>query len=159
MDRHRQRANSVLNPWHNMGAQKITTAGFLSEFLARHKQMSDRPFCWVLGAGASYQSGIPTGGTLVVQWLEELHEREDFNNLPLEKWATAGNLGIKGFEFKSAASFYPFIYHCRFRDFKDKVYSFLRNVMVATKPSYGFSVLAQIMASHKHKVAVTTNFD
>jgi hypothetical protein len=37
-----------------MGAQKITTAGFLSEFLARHKKMFDRPFCWVLGSGASY---------------------------------------------------------------------------------------------------------
>jgi hypothetical protein len=62
-----------------MGAQEITTAGFLSEFLARHKQMSDRPFCWVLGSGASYQSGIPTGVTLAQQWLRELHEREDFN--------------------------------------------------------------------------------
>jgi hypothetical protein len=53
--------------WVNMAAQKITTAGFLSEFLARHKKMSDRPFCWVLGSGASYQSGIPTGGTLAMQ--------------------------------------------------------------------------------------------
>jgi hypothetical protein len=142
-----------------MAAQKITTAGFLSDFLARHKQMSDHPFCWVLGSGASYQSGIPTGVTLAMQWLKELHEREDFNNLPLEKWATAVNLGIKDFDFKNAARFYPFIYQRRFRDFKERGYAFLEDVMAGIEPSYGYSVLAQIMASHKHKVAVTTNFD
>ena len=142
-----------------MGAQKITTAGFLSEFLSRHKKMSDRPFCWVLGSGASYQSGIPTGGTLALQWLSELHEMEDFNCLPLERWATAENLGIKGFELKNAASFYPFIYQRRFRDFKEQGYAFLEDVIAGAEPSYGYSVLAQIMASYKHKVAVTTNFD
>jgi hypothetical protein len=142
-----------------MGAQKITTPGFLSDFLTRHKQMSDRPFCWVLGAGASYQSGIPTGSTLAMQWLKELHQREDFNNLPLEQWTTADNLGIKGFDFKNAASFYPFIYQRRFRGFKEQGYAFLEDAMAGIEPSYGYSVLAQIMAKHKHKVAVTTNFD
>jgi hypothetical protein len=142
-----------------MDAQKITTAGFLSEFLARHKKMSDRPFCWVLGSGASFQSGIPTGDTLAMQWLKELHELEDFHNLPLEKWATAAKLGISGFDFKRFANFYPFIYQRRFRDFKEQGYAFLEDVMAGAEPSYGYSVLAQIMAKHQHKVAVTTNFD
>jgi tetratricopeptide (TPR) repeat protein len=142
-----------------MGAQKITTVGFLSEFLARHKKMTDRPFCWVLGSGASFQSGIPTGNTLAMQWLMELHEMEDFNNLPLEKWATAANLGIKGFDFKKVASFYPFIYQRRFRDFREQGYAFLEDAMQKAEPSYGYCVLAQIMSSKQHKVAVTTNFD
>lgn len=142
-----------------MDAQRITTAGFLSEFLTRHRTMSDRPFCWVLGSGASLQSGIPTGDTLAMQWLKELHEREDFDNLPLEKWATAANLGITGFNFKRVASFYPFVYQRRFRDFKEQGYAFLEDVMAGAEPSYGYSVLAQILAKHQHKVAVTTNFD
>ncbi len=142
-----------------MSAQKITTAGFRSEFLARHKKMSDRPFCWVLGSGASVQSGIPTGNTLAMQWLKELHEMEDFNNLPIEKWATAANLGIKGFDFKKAASFYPFIYQRRFRDFREQGYAFLEDAIQAAEPSYGYSVLAQITSGTQHKVAVTTNFD
>jgi Tfp pilus assembly protein PilF len=121
--------------------------------------MSDRPFCWVLGSGASFQSGIPTGDTLAMQWLEELHEMEDFNNLPIEKWATAANLGIKGFDFKKAANFYPFIYQRRFRDFREQGYAFLEDAMEEAEPSYGYSVLAQIMAGWQHKVAVTTNFD
>jgi NAD-dependent SIR2 family protein deacetylase len=142
-----------------MAAQKITTAGFLSEFLARHKKMSDRPFCWVLGSGASFHSGIPTGRTLAMQWLKELHEMEDFDSLPIEKWATDTNLGIKGFDFKKAANFYPFIYQRRFRDFREQGYAFLEDAMQEAEPSYGYSVLAQIMSSAQHKVAVTTNFD
>jgi len=77
--------------------------------------MPDRPFCWVLGSGASFQSGIPTGGTLAMQWLKELHEMEDFSGLPLEKWATAAHLGIKGSDFRKADSFYPVIYQRRLR--------------------------------------------
>jgi len=142
-----------------MSAQKITTAGFLSEFLGRHEKMPDRPFCWVLGSGASVQSGIPTGGTLAMQWLTELHEMEDFDNFPIERWATAANLGIKGFDFKKAANSYPFIYQRRFRDFREEGYAFLEAVMQAAEPSYGYSVLAQIVSSMQHKVAVTTNFD
>jgi hypothetical protein len=143
----------------DMAATKITTAGFLSEFLARHQKMADRPFCWVLGSGASFQSGIPTGDTFAMQWLKDIHEADDFNNLLLDQWATATNLGIKDFDFKRAASFYPFIYQRRFRGYKDLGYAFLEAAMAGVEPSYGYSVLAQIMANHQHKVAVTTNFD
>jgi tetratricopeptide (TPR) repeat protein len=142
-----------------MGAQKINTAGFLSEFLRRHELLPDRPFCWVLGSGASFQSGIPTGGALAKKWLEELHEMEDLENQPIEKWATAKNLGIKNFDFKNAATFYPWIYWRRFRKFREEGYAFLEKVMEDIEPSYGYSVLAQIMAEKQHKAAVTTNFD
>lgn len=84
---------------------------------------------------------------------------EDLAGVPLEKWATAENLGIKGFNFTKAADFYPFIYQRRFRDFKEQGYAFLEAAMSGAEPSYGYSVLAQIMANLNHKVAVTTNFD
>ncbi len=142
-----------------MAARKITIHGFLSEFKGRHEQMKDRPFCWVLGSGASIQSGIPTGGALVKQWLTELHELEDFDGLSLEQWATPENLGIPGFEFARAATFYPWIYQRRFRDYKEQGYAFLENAMDHAEPSFGYSVLAQLMATTLHKVAVTTNFD
>jgi len=94
----------------NMAAQKINTVGFLSEFERRHKLLPDRPFCWVLGSGASFQSGIPTGGVLTLQWLKELHEMEDLKGRSIDKWATSDNLGIKNFDFEKAANFYPWIY-------------------------------------------------
>ena len=142
-----------------MSAQKITIDGFLDEFKQRHEQMADRPFCWVLGSGASIQSGIPSGKDLAVQWLTELHRREDFNRLHIDEWATAENLGIPGFEYARAANFYPWIYQRRFRDFKEQGYAFLEKTMDHAEPSFGYSVLAQIMATTAHKVAVTTNFD
>lgn len=142
-----------------MPARKITIHGFLSEFAQRHRQVADRPFCWVLGSGASVQSGIPTGGALARQWLEELHDLEDFERQPIESWATAEALEIPGFELARAPGFYPFIYQRRFRDYKEQGYAFLENVMDRAEPSFGYSVLAQIMASTAHKVAVTTNFD
>lgn len=142
-----------------MPAQKITIEGFLDEFVQRHEQMTDRPFCWVLGSGASFQSGIPTGGALATQWLKEIHKMEDFQQLPIEDWATAKNLGIPGFEFARVANFYPWIYQRRFRDYKEQGYAFLEKVMDHAEPSFGYSVVAQIMANTHHKVAITTNFD
>jgi Tfp pilus assembly protein PilF len=142
-----------------MAAKTITVQGFLSEFVRQDKNMPDRPFCWILGSGASVQSGIPTGGKLAMDWLKELHELEDFDKQPLEKWATEKNLGIKGFQFANAASFYPWIYQRRFHDDPDAGYAFLEDVMAKAEPSYGYSVLAQIMAGTAHKTAITTNFD
>ena len=140
-------------------AQTITTVGFLSEFLRRHESMGDRPFCWVLGSGASIQSGIPTGSALVAQWLKELHEMEDLEQHPIERWATAENLEIPEFDYSKAAHYYPWVYRRRYRDFPEQGYAFLEKAMERAEPSYGYSVLAQIMAGTQHKAAVTTNFD
>jgi tetratricopeptide (TPR) repeat protein len=142
-----------------MTAQTITNLGFLSEFLRRHEQMTDRPFCWVLGSGASVQSGIPSGGKLTQQWLAEMYEMEPHGELSIEEWATAETLGIKGFESANAARSYPWIYQRRFRDYPEQGYAFLEKIMDKAEPSFGYSVLAQIMATTRHKVAITTNFD
>jgi len=142
-----------------MSAKKITNNGFLNEFKRRHQQMQERPFCWVLGAGASVQSGIPAGNALANQWLIELHELEDFANLPIAQWATPENLGIRDFEYARVANFYSWIYQRRFRDYKEQGYAFLEDTMVHAEPSFGYSVLAQIMSTTPHSVAITTNFD
>ena len=72
----------------------ITEAGFLNEFLSRHTQRPDRPFCFILGAGASRASGIPTGGEMAQAWLRELHALENLDGLSLADWATADRLGM-----------------------------------------------------------------
>ena len=139
--------------------EKLTVSGFLNEFIERHRRLSHRPFCWVIGAGASVQSGIPAGGTLAMQWLKELHQREDFEHRSLEEWCTAKNSRIPGLTVKNAALFYPFIYRRRFEKDKEMGYAFIEEIMEKAEPSYGYSVLAQIMTQTDHNVAVTTNFD
>ena len=139
-------------------ADRITIQGFLKKFKQRHDTMPDRPFCWILGSGASVQSRIPTGKDLAKQWLDDLHEEKEPGR-PIEEWATEKNLGIKGFDYSRAASFYPLIYHRRFHKFKEEGYAFLEDAMDYAEPSFGYSVLAQIMANTSHQVAITTNFD
>lgn len=121
--------------------------------------MLDRRFCFILGAGASVQSGIPSGKDLVAKWLRELHVRENGSQKSLEEWATAENLGIAGFEYDKASSFYPHVFERRFSDDPEVGYAFLENELSNKDPSYGYSVLAQILSGSRHQVVITPNFD
>ena len=105
-----------------------TLQGFVDHFELVHTKMLDHKFVWMLGAGASLASGIPLGSELVDRWLTELHVREHDGDTPLEKWATAKNLGIKGFKFKKRATFYSKVYERRFRDYPDEGYAYLEDV-------------------------------
>lgn len=138
---------------------KMTNEGFLEEFVQIHRSMRNRAFCFVLGAGASKQSGIPTGAELAVRWLHEIHKREDFQSMPLRAWATAENLAIDGFAFDRAEQYYSQLYVRRFGNDRDKGYACLEELMGGKEPSYGYSVLAQILENTSHNVVITTNFD
>jgi protein O-mannosyl-transferase len=137
----------------------ITETGFLNEFLNQHTQRTDRPFCFILGAGASRSSGIPTGAEMSQIWLRELHEAENFEGLSLEEWATAERLGIHGFAMPEAANFYPQLYQRRYGDHEQAGYAFLESQMEGKEPSYGYSVLAYLLSETPHRIVITTNFD
>lgn len=141
--------------------EKWTLDGFLSHFMRVEKGRPDRSFAFLLGAGASKPSGIPTGAELVERWLNELHERfvEDRKALPLHDWATEENLEIQKFEYSRAAEFYPHVFECRFRGDPDEGYAYLEKIMEGVEPSFGYSVLAKILVNTRHSVVITTNFD
>jgi len=137
-----------------------TLDGFVEHFDFVHHKMLDHKFVWVLGAGASYASGIPLGNQLVDQWLGKMHLRDDDGKISLEKWATAEKLGIPGFKFEERASFYPQIYDCCFREYPEEGYAFLESVMSGKDPSPGYSILAASLAEDppRHNVVrVTTH--
>jgi protein O-mannosyl-transferase len=144
-----------------MGNEKlvITEAGFLTEFLNQHAQRTERPFCFILGAGVSRMSGIATGGEMAALWLREIYEAENFDGLALEEWATPERLGIPGFAAGKLASFYPQLYRRRYVDHEQAGYAFLESQMEGKEPSYGYSVLAYLLSETPHRVVVTTNFD
>jgi len=137
----------------------ITESGFLTEFLNQHTQRTDRPFCFILGAGASKTSGIPTGAEMAHGWLRELHEADNFEELSLEDWATAERLGIEGFTLAEAANFYPQLYQRHYGYREQAGYAFLESQMEGKEPSYGYSVLAYLLSETPHRVVITTNFD
>lgn len=138
-----------------------TVRGLLDQFLRIHDGMTDRYFAFILGAGASRPSGIPTGAELVRTWLLELRLRYDqeFNTGQLSNRANEEIFGIKGFDFNRAAEFYPQIFEKRFSGDPEEGYAYLERLMSGREPSFGYSVLASILANTRHQVVITTNFD
>jgi hypothetical protein len=131
---------------------------FLRQFQDAHINKGHKPpFCFILGAGASVQSGIPAADDMVDEWLREMHT-DSRSGEPLEKWATAGNLGIPGFEWSRRAEFYSAIYDRRWRGHEEDGSLYLQRKMEGRQPSYGYAVLAQLVSDH-HRIIITTNFD
>ena len=145
----------------NSTATEWALDGFVEHFGFVHHKMLDHKFAWVLGAGASYASGIPLGSKLVDQWLGEMHVREGDAKMAVETWATAERLGIAGFKYDQRASFYSRIYQRRFQEYPEEGYAYLEDVMSGRDPSPGYSILASALAADppRHNVVVTTNFD
>ena len=77
-------------------AEEWNLAGVLDEISKIDRTMNDRSFAFVLGAGASFTSGIPTGEHLAKGWLEELYIRECKNGSELVGWVNSDALGIEG---------------------------------------------------------------
>src|SRR5262245_53766848 len=100
-----------------MAAGVWTVDGFLDHLAHLHRAMANRAISFILGAGASAPSGIPTGGALVDRWLIELHRREDpeYRSGDIAVWATANNVGIPGFEYQRRSEFYSNVFVRRFR--------------------------------------------
>jgi Tfp pilus assembly protein PilF len=142
-------------------AERWTTIGLLDHFLHVNREMLDRAFAFVLGAGASKSSGIPTGAELAHQWLGELHRQLDpeHGTRPLQDWATAEYLGIPGFDFQRAAEFYPQVFQRRFGRDVEQGYAALEHAMKDAEPGVGYSVLATVLARERHRVVITPNFD
>ncbi len=136
-----------------------TLDGVLDEVSLIDSTMPDRQFAFILGAGASFTSGIPTGKTLAEGWLKELHRRECHDGTTFDIWVNSPAHGINDLTFESAAEYYPKIFDRRFRHDREAGYAALEQAMDSKSPSLGYSLLAEIIQSSRHKVVVTTNFD
>jgi Tfp pilus assembly protein PilF len=141
--------------------REISLRQFIADFGSIHKLLTNRKFVWVLGAGASRQSGIPLGSELVDQWLEQMRLREDGEDTPPNFWATEKRLEIKNFTYAERANFYSQIYQRRFRFLPEEGYAYLEEIMVGKEPSPGYSILAAALAVQptRHNIVITTNFD
>ncbi len=91
-------------------------------------------------------------------WLQELFLRECKDGSVIEDWITKSS-GIQGLSLNKVAEFYPQIFERRFRGDPELGYATLEQAMENKEPSFGYSLLAEIMNSTRHKVVVTTNFD
>lgn len=123
---------------------------FLEHFCTEIR--ADKKFCFILGAGASKQSGIPTGEELVDTWMKELKQR--YEDVELRTWQEKEKINPS-----DLASSYSKIYDKRFELDKKDGFAYLEKLMEGREPSCGYSVLAQILDRKPHKIVITTNFD
>ncbi|QDH64173.1 SIR2 family protein [Pseudomonas azotoformans] len=136
-----------------------TLDGVLNEMEVINDAMKDRQFAFILGAGASFSSGIPTGQGLAEKWLRDLHLRECADNRSLEQWIVECGVGNGGLTLETAAEHYSQIFERRFDGDREAGYAALEMAMEGKSPSLGYSLLAEIIQHTRHKVVVTTNFD
>lgn len=139
--------------------QEWTLQGWLKEIQAVDKQMPDRRFAFILGAGASVASGIPSGQKLAQTWLSELHSRECSGDLDEASWLAQGGAGIAGLVREHAATHYGAIFERRFGADPESGYAALEVAMEGIVPSLGYTVLGEVLARTRHNVVISTNFD
>lgn len=67
--------------------QTISSHTFKYTLRDIHKKTESRKFCFILGAGASFSSGIPTGGELASLWFKEIQDR--YSKQEFTQWVKA----------------------------------------------------------------------
>lgn len=132
--------------------KKISSHTFKHTIRDIHNNTQNRKFCFVMGAGTSYASGIPTGGHLAKKWYEEIKER--YPSEELREWSRAIKL-----DEKDLAAQYGSIYRKRFEIDKNSGYEFLVQAMKPARPTFGHFILAQILTKAPGNCVLTTNFD
>lgn len=155
--------------------ERKITARKLAEIIK--DSMGDESFCFVLGAGASVESGISTGGELEMEWMNYIEDNEERlkdyrktaddlrakNQLkyPFSEIEAAWNTAKKN-GWKTLPSKYYFdLYKLRFYPHRKNGYRFLEDLMERAEPSMGYHVLAKLLTweNCSSNLVITTNFD
>ncbi len=126
---------------------------FLSVLANYKSTSSNSKLCFILGAGASVMSGIPSGGTFAKKWRDELladpNRKTKIQAFIDKHTITNANVG----------EFYCELYDLRFEGAKWQGIEYLNKEMKGREPSYGYTVLSQILTHSNSNIVITTNFD
>lgn len=124
---------------------------FLSD-IKNYLKTKDNKICFILGAGASANSGIMTGAAMAKQWYSEL----DTAHKPdvIQKWKNEVN-----FDEKNISEFYSQLFSFRYSRDQLAGVQFINDEIEQGKYSIGHIILAQILTSTHNNVVITTNFD
>lgn len=164
----------------------ISDSRFLStQQLIEQIQESNRNgerFCFILGSGASVESGIPSGTTLEMTWMncimgvEADRDTQPKSLADLEKTARAleaeKRLSHTFDQIKAAwekaraegkpipSEYYFDIYKLRFYPNKRNGYRYMERLMEPCEPSVGYHTLALMLTeNNQNNLVITTNFD
>jgi DNA-binding transcriptional regulator YhcF (GntR family) len=119
---------------------------------ASSKGSSNISYGFILGAGASKSSDIPTGVELAKEWYENI--KNDTFPDELDTWKNS----IK-FDEAKIGEFYTEIFEKRFEIDREEAYEQIQEFIDNATPSIGYSFLAQLLEKTNNKFVITTNFD
>lgn len=158
----------------------LTTKQLIEQFI--ESNANGERFCFILGSGASVESGIPSGNSLEMTWMNCLmgvsddYDTKAKDAVFTRQWAkklyedklishnfdeieTAWKLALKS--KKSITSEYYFdIYKLRFYPNRRNGYRYLERIMEGRNPSLGYHTLALLLTkTSQNNLVITTNFD
>ena len=163
--------------------ERILTVDQLIQEITESNHNGGR-FCFILGSGASVESGIPTGSVLEKRWMDCIMGEADDDVGGRKKTAdirntaralkAAGKLKYSFSTLEKAwkecnadpskrmpSKYYFDIYKLRF--FPDKIngYRYMERVMEPCKPSIGYHPLSLFLSrkDNMNNLVITTNFD
>jgi len=134
-----------------MPVNTINTDFFINR-LRETLNNSDKRICFLLGAGASVESGISSGAELARQWYSELPQYHQAERIT--QWKAQVN-----FNEADVPAFYAKLFKLRYEDHQDDGIYRITNVIEKGSPGFGYTILSQILQRTPHNVVITTNFD
>lgn len=165
---------------------KILSAKRLAQLIKESNGNGER-FCFILGSGASVESGIPSGNSLEMQWMDCLMGTSDDSGTPAMDAAETRRVAAALYEEKKIghkfeviekawtaakkkgtipSEYYFDIYKLRFHAKPRNGYSYLEKIMERCEPSLGYHTLAKLLTcdsegrdSNLNNLVITTNFD
>ena len=160
--------------------KRILSAGKFTE-IYKEGCINGQRYCFILGSGASVESGIPMGGTLEYRWMNCLMGEESDRETPakdrgetlkcaenlsdelqhdfteiVDEWEKARKEGRNTLP----SEYYFDIYKLRFYGDELNGDRYLENIMESAEPSFGYHTLAQLLTDeYNNNMVITTNFD
>ena len=161
---------------------RILSAKSLSRLIKESTENCEQRFCFILGSGASVESGIPSGNTLEMQWMDCLMGKQGDRGTPAMDKDETRKLASNLYEEKKiehefdeiekswqhakeenrpiSSEYYFDIYKLRFHANPRKGYSYPEKIMERCDPSLGYHTLAKLLTeNNQHNLVITTNFD
>ncbi|MDE7252694.1 MAG: tetratricopeptide repeat protein, partial [Acetatifactor sp.] len=161
---------------------RILSAKSLSRMIKESTENSEQRFCFILGSGASVESGIPSGSTLEMQWMDCLMGKLGDRGMPPMDEEETRRLASNLYEEKKiehkfdeietawqcakkegsaiSSEYYFDIYKLRFHANPRMGYSYLEKIMERCDPSIGYHTLAKLLTeNNQNNLVITTNFD
>lgn len=149
---------------------RIISAKRLANTIAEGRAHKER-FCFILGSGASVESGIKVGTQLEKQWMDEMNRSPGFREV-CRNAAALKAVGKLEYDFEAdilprwqngerlGSEYYFDIYTLRFFPNHRNGYFCFEEMIAKAKPSFGYNALAQILADGQgSNLVITTNFD